>query len=87
MIYIILGSISLLEFSYTRSEDDLDVSVKKWKKHRPSSEFAIDHSMKNSRKSLEKKVVLQNNTTFDLEPTTLNNNVEPVVCLMHYECY
>lgn len=53
-----VGSL-LSDLSYSRSEDDLDVSIlqggKTWKKHRPSTDFAAPPPKK--RKSADAKVV------------------------------
>lgn len=55
IIKFILGSL-LGDFSYSKSEDDLDVSCKKWRKHRPSSEFPDELPVK-KRKSAGNKIV------------------------------
>lgn len=58
LFFFFLGSL-LSDFSYSRSEDDLDTSTmqgaKSWKKHRPSTDFAEPAPKK--RKSADAKVV------------------------------
>lgn len=49
------GSI-LANYSYSRSEDDLDVSCRKWNKHRQSTDFADAPAAKKQRSSLSKNV-------------------------------
>lgn len=56
---LFVGSI-LSDFSYSRSEDDLDCSTmhanKPWKKHRPSSEGIAEPAPKKQRSSTHKVV-------------------------------
>lgn len=44
------------DYSISRSEDDLDISCKKWKKHRPSTDLADEPTKKKRRSSINKNV-------------------------------